>query len=507
MANQIGVERWTVALLGAATVAAIVAPVAGRTHAWLGVLAALVAFSGAPWAAHALPSALDGVLARRRVASMLWLALALVGVLQMGRLSMFMADATREWGATVPDPAATHHACMSAYVYAAELSERRVANVYAADWYPIFDPPGPTCRLVATSVQGLAPWASDAYEYPPPFLLLPRLALAVTSSFTAIRAWWFVIQALALIGAGVLFARWVGGAAGLTLGLLLPAVLASLETMFGLQFGQFHAMAMMLALGGMVAVASRRTALAGALLAAAILSKMSPAILLVALAARRDWRALGWTAVWGAIYAGVGLAVLGPQPYVAFVTYQLPRLANGAAFAFTHTGAHPVFLASRNFSIAGIAHKLELLGAPGQAIAVASALPWIYSIALLVAAAWVARRERPRADDALLWLALLDLAALRSPEAPSFYALAPVLWLLALLATRLRGRRPAIAALAVSWVLVVGPPPLPDRVDLIVNLACQAFVFVLCAVVVWRVGAARERAPKARAIRAATATI
>jgi hypothetical protein len=57
--------------------------------------------------------------------------------------------------------------------YAADLSRRNADNLYDASHYPIFDPPGPTCRLVPTAVQGLTRWIADAYEYPPPFLLLP----------------------------------------------------------------------------------------------------------------------------------------------------------------------------------------------------------------------------------------------------------------------------------------------------------------------------------------------
>jgi hypothetical protein len=88
-------------------------------------------------------------------------------------------------------------------------------------------------------------------------------------------------------------------------------------------------------------------------------------------------------------------------------------------------------------------------------------------------------------DLALLWLGLLDLAALRSPEAPSAYVLAPVLWLLVLLAATVRGRW-RVAGLALAWVLVVGPPPLPDRADLLVNLVLQGFAIALCTIVVLR---------------------
>src|SRR6185503_5220328 len=102
MTNPVSKERWTVAAFGAATVAAITAPVAARVHPALAAAAALAPFATVPWAARALPVTLDGVSRRRRTRSILWVSLALVGVVQMGRLSAFMSDATREWGATVP---------------------------------------------------------------------------------------------------------------------------------------------------------------------------------------------------------------------------------------------------------------------------------------------------------------------------------------------------------------------------------------------------------------------
>jgi hypothetical protein len=69
--------------------------------------------------------------------------------------------------------------------------------------------------------------------------------------------------------------------------------------------------------------------------------------------------------------------------------------------------------------------------------------------------------------------------------APSAYVLAPVLWVLALLATRIHGIRARVVALALAWIVVVGPPPLPDHADLIVNLACQAVVIALSVAVAW----------------------
>jgi len=270
-----------------------------------------------------------------------------------------------------------------------------------------------------------------------------------------------------------------------TVGLLIPLVLASLETMFDLQFGQFHALALALAVGGMVAVRERRPVIGGALLAVAVLSKLTPAILLVVLAVRREWRALGWTALWGTVFSLAALAILGAAPFAAFFDYQIPRLVSGAAFRFTHNGQHEIFLVSRNFSVAGLGAKFALLGASPIWLHLAGVVPLLFTVALLGTAVVVARGDRSRVGDLLVWIGLLDLAALRSPIAPAAYVLAPVLWLLVLLATKVRGGVGAITALALSWVIVMGPPPLPDRADLLVGVACQTFVLALCFGAVW----------------------
>lgn len=467
------IERRTVALFVSTIAAAVLAPVAARLHPVAGIAAALVAFLPAPWLARRLPVELDGRLRRHRVVAVLWALSALLAVLQMGRLSAFLSDARREWGAAVPDPAATHHQCLSAYVYAAELQRRGVENVYDARWYPLFDPPGPVCRLVDTKIAGLAPWASDPYEYPPPFLLLPRAAIALTSSYDAIRAAWFANVALGTLAALVALAGWAGGRPGLRLLLLLPLVLASLPTLIGLQFGQFHAVAVLLAIGGMAAFRDRRDALGGALLGAAIVTKLFPAVLLVVLAFERRGRTLAWTAAAVAAITLAGFVVLGPAPYAAFFHYQVPRLASGAAFAFTHVGRQGVFLLSRNFSPAAVAEKLRLLDAPAALVRLAGLLPLLHTLALLAFAVVVARGRRSRGGDLVAWLALVDLAALRSPVAPAFYVLAPVLWGLALAASGVRGVF-GVGAIVLAWAVVNGLPPLPGRTELTAGLLLQA---------------------------------
>ena len=61
----------------------------------------------------------------------------------------------------------------------------------------------------------------------------------------------------------------------------------------------------------------------------AIVSKLSPAFLLVYLIARRRWREVAWTLGACAAFALVGLAFLGSAPFEAFLSYQLPRIQSG----------------------------------------------------------------------------------------------------------------------------------------------------------------------------------
>ena len=54
-----------------------------------------------------------------------------------------------------------------------------------------------------------------------------------------------------------------------------------------------------------------------------------------------------------------------------------------------------------------------------------------------------------------------------------------MLWLLALLAAEVRHRYSMAVTLGVMWVVIMGPPPLPDRIDLVLVLLGQAVALAL----------------------------
>src|SRR5215475_9985915 len=328
-----GLERGAVRLFGALVCAAVVLPILPRLG-FIAGSAALVLAAGAAWLLWRwVPSEVSGAARRRPVVAGLWALGALLALLQIGRLSAFTADPDRLWGSAFPDPEAANHACLSAYVVAADLSRHDVENLYDERYYPAFA--GDAARLLAPAdIHGLKTWMDDPYEYPPPFLLLPRMALAVTDDFLTIRAGWFVLQALGLIVVAAWLAQWIGGRDGELAFLLVPVLLASIPTLFGLQFGQFHVATLLLSVAAMLCFEQRRPAVGGGLLAVATVSKLFPAILLVYLLARRRWRDVAWTLGACAVFSLVALAFLGAAPFEAFLSYQLPRIQSGAAFAF-----------------------------------------------------------------------------------------------------------------------------------------------------------------------------
>lgn len=428
-----------------------------------------------------LPEALDGAARRRPVVAGFFALSVLLAFVQIGRLGAFMADPANRWGSVFPAPSATDHMCLSAYVQAADLSRRGDPNVYEARHYPIFDegkraegvPPPPR----DIRVEHIERWMQDPYEYPPPFLLLPRLGLFFTNDFLVLRAAWFAIHGVLILLAVLGIARFIGGPAGLRVGLFTPLLFASVPFVLILQWSQAHLLVIGAAVVGMAAFARGRTAIGALCLGAAVLIKIFPGLLIVYLFVRGKRREALATVGACAAISLLALIVLGPAPFQAFFGYQLPRMASGEAFAFFQRGWLYV---SRNISIMGILFRLRELGLGAGLTRGAGALGWLYTVVLLGLCAWTARRpvdvhaSEDRLGEVSTWLGLLVLGSLRSPLSPSVYVVAPVLWLLVLRPTR---GAASVVAMVLSFIVVIGPPPLRTAsVELIALFVVQAMV-------------------------------
>jgi hypothetical protein len=416
-------------------------------------LAAMAALLGARALARRLPAVFEDLLGAR-VRLVAWCALATLVVAQTARLSVFMLDSDRSEFAVVPQDAFfTNHSCFSAYHEAARLAPT-VTNLYDPSHVraPLEDGKTKSLKIGRFDV--------DLYEYPPPFLLPFYASQKLGGDFFRVRTLWFAADfTIVALGLGLL-AWHIGGKEGAAAALLAPLVVFSPNVQHTLQVGNFQLAALALSVLAMIAFARGRHVLGGGLFAYVTLGKVFPGILLVVLLVQRRWRALGWTAAWGAALVVATFALFGADPFHAFFTFQLPRMSSGEAFPMLRLPA----AAAVNHSAFGLVIKLHHLGVSWATNGLASAVAWVYTLVVLgLAWAFARRRGLSALGSAQGWIALVWLAALRSPFTPNMYATFGTVWLLVLLfVERARGLRETIA-FAAAWLLLLEYVPNQDK--------------------------------------------
>lgn len=425
------------------------------------------------------------------------------------RLSHFMLDYTRADLSVLPNRAFFRaHSCLTSYTEAARLAPTGV-NVFEVAQYSDPQRPG------QNQPRFIGPFEVDLYQYPPPFLILPRAATVAGLGFLTTRQVWFAAQSIVLLAAMVVLARWIGGASGLLVLLLVPVVWLSPTTRITLQIGNFQPTAFALSILAMIAFDRGRARRGGFALGFSAVSKVYPGVLGIALLVERRWGAVAWTAAWSLVFTTAAWLALGSTPFVDFVRYQLPRIESGEAFFWIENAD----AAAVNFGIHGLMIKLRFLGVPWTGHDAANRAASLYAVILIplaFASAWrlevLARgavdAERLRLRRAQVWLGLLTLASFRSPFVPDAYALVGTLWLLTLVAAeghwRARGRTALAVAAAMSMIVLDGGPitvPVPAWI-MAATLALQAAAIAFNVAIVLTPG----RAPLAgRALRAASA--
>ena len=467
--------RWAPGV-GAALAAAALGLLIGRDGAAIAVIGALggvAALCGAllPWLLSRLPEELDAQAVRHKGVTAVMVGLGALAVHQTLRLSVFMGDATHPELSMAPDiPFFVRHSCLTAYVEGARLAVAGVPNLYDLALWPHLTG---SAEAQANEL-AYAPFGLDSYAYPPPFLLLPRLLLTPLSDFAAQRAVWFALNGLVVAAGLWSISNWIGGRAGRIALLLAPAIWISPLVLGTLQVGNVHLMVMVAAMVALVAFETRRPALGGALLAFAVVSKISPGLVLVLLLLQRRFREVIWTGIWGLGYALAGLVVFGIAPYRAFLSYELPRLSSGEAMTFLAWPESVII----NLAPFGLPFRLAALGLDvGDPWVLGRLCGQVFTLALLGLTVLAARRVGDPRDRAEVWAALLTLSALRSPLAPG-YALFTLLWLMSTRAATLRGLAQA-AGLAALWVGVSLPTPGTGAVQLAIALGQQALAIGL----------------------------
>ena len=120
---------------------------------------------------------------------------------------------------------------------------------------------------------------------------MPRALAVVAPEFVTFRHVWLLLNAALVIAGMVAIARRVDAGTGSRSLWLLPLAIVPLTTMYALQMGNAQLVFVVLAAVALLAFERGCHALGGLLLAYAIVGKLFPALLLVYLAIRREWRA------------------------------------------------------------------------------------------------------------------------------------------------------------------------------------------------------------------------
>jgi hypothetical protein len=189
--------------------------------------------------------------------------------------------------------------------------------------------------------------------------------------------------------------------------------------------------------------------------------------------------------VFGVLLVAASLADVGWEPYRAFF-HEMPGLMSGEAFsAFRNPGAIVT-----NGSVPGIVFKLKFLGVPGLGFETMKIVGGIYSMIVVGAVVWIARRMRADGREPIVWLVVLVLATMRSPFMAT-YAFFPVMWLVTLVvALRWRAGASAVAAM-IAWVLFAlsfGSTGLAPQWNAVWTTLQTALAFVLLALLVRQLG-------------------
>ena len=280
----------------------------------------------------------------------------------------------------------------------------------------------------------------------PPFygmLLLPFARLEMRAALSLDR----MLDLVLYLGCAAILASWLRPRLG-TRGALaaVAVVLGLMQPAFdSMAYGQIDVVLLLLMTLALLALRAGRPAIVGLTVALASFLKLYPLVLVLFLAARREWRAVAWTAAWLVALGAVAVAVMGWHEHVVYATQVLPRIGGGTGWVENQTvnGFLCRLLAGARRPAPVHDRRIDLLTWAGFAL--------IAGASTLVAAR---RTERGSSAAALSFGLFLVVMVLAVPAAWIHYETVTILAFL-LLAWR-AAERPLTAGLAFAVSLAFG---------------------------------------------------
>jgi hypothetical protein len=291
----------------------------------------------------------------------------------------------------------------------------------------------------------------------PPSSVLPLVPLTALSPLMAKRVW----LALNLVSLGA--SLWLLSRVT-SLGwrrLLLISLLCVLPLHFTFMFGRYYVLILLLLTAAYYASYHRAEWTSGMLLSAAAVLKLFPALFVILIVWKRNWRALAGFLVGTAIFIGISLIVFGVEVHRVFVAEVLSQVSRGDWLG-------PYYL-PRNTYITLWSHLF--LSEPELNPSPLIDSPLLYALAqaitttvLLFGFLMSVDRNDTRQSTALQWAAVIPLLLLMSTttgiDHPCVLILAAIVGIDMLLA--MGEKRKALIFLA---FYVASCAPLPDRIS------------------------------------------
>lgn len=396
--------------------------------------------------ADQLPEELDGLSKQYKIRTFLFLLLSIITIVLISRLSIFMNNFEYSGASVLPFiPFFKTHSCLTAYVHAIQLIEIGTENLYDPSNWP------------NSGNEKYAPFLLDAFMYPPPFLLLPKLLFSITNSFPVQRAVWFGFSGIFIASVFWIIAKWTGKKNEWHSIFLIFLVGSSLSVLVTLQTGNIHHVTIAMAILAMYLFEKKQPVFGGALLAFAIISKISPGLLCVVLLVQRRWKDLFWTSVFGVIYLGLSIFIFGYDTLKDFIFFEIPLLRSGQAMYWLDKQTNEILI---NFSPFGIPFKLGLLGIKLEnSWQIAKIIGNLYTVLIVIVTVYFSFKEREPRQKVYLWSGVLTLAGLQSPFAPGYVGI-PLLWAMTIIAADIKSKNGFIL-LVLGWICLNSLLPVP----------------------------------------------
>jgi hypothetical protein len=165
------------------------------------------------------------------------------------------------------------------------------------------------------------------FFYPPPFLLAfaPRASMPLHAGYLN----WFLVDEAAAIALASLLAtlawRWSAGLAGVACAVTFAMTAIPNNHVMG----QINLPVLLLAVAGFALAEGGRERVGGALLGAAAMAKMAPALFVGLWLLQRRWRPFAWACGTAVALGVASLAVVGPDAQVHFYSQVLPGFSRG----------------------------------------------------------------------------------------------------------------------------------------------------------------------------------